>query len=60
MGYDAYMKRKMTLKAFEKTAADKAADRKGAKKAGMSLKAWERSAADKKADAKAVKRINRK
>lgn len=49
---------KMTMKRFEKTAADKKMDRAGAKKAGMSVKKWENSAADKKADAAAVKKMN--
>jgi hypothetical protein len=37
---------------YEGSAADDAADRKGAKAAGVSLKEWEGSAADKRADAK--------
>jgi hypothetical protein len=45
---------------FEGSKADKAQDRKGAKKAGMSLKAWERSAADKKADAAGQRRLDKK
>lgn len=44
---------------WESSRADKAADRKGARKAGMTLKEWERSAADKKADAKARKKMKK-
>ena len=51
---------KMTQKAYERTPADKAADRKGAKKAGMSVAKWEKSAADRKADKAAIKKINAK
>ena len=51
---------KMTMKKFEKTAADKKIDREGAKKAGVSMKKWEGSAADKKADKAAVKKMNAK
>ena len=51
---------KMTAKAYERSAADKAADRKGAKKAGVSVAKWEKSAADRKADKAAVKKINAK
>ena len=39
-------------KKWEGSKADKAADKKGAKKARMSLKKWEKSAADKKMDKK--------
>ena len=49
---------KMTMKRFEKTAADKKLDKAGAKKAGVSIKKWEGSAADKKADKAAVKKMN--
>ena len=40
---------------WEGSAADKRADKAGAKKAGVSLKKWEGSAADRKMDAKAMK-----
>lgn len=40
---------------WEGSKADRAADRKGAKRAGVSMKKWEGSAADKKADAKGRK-----
>jgi hypothetical protein len=49
---------KMTMKAWEKTAADKKMDKAGAKKAGMSMKKWENSKADKKADVAAVRKMN--
>lgn len=39
-------------KKCEGSKADKAADKKGAKKAGMTMKEWEKSAADKKMDKK--------
>lgn len=45
---------------FEGSKADKAEDRKGAKKAGMSLKAWEKSAADKRMDAAAAKKMKKR
>lgn len=45
----------MAKGSYERSAADRAADRKGAKKAGVSLKKWEGSAADKRLDAKAMK-----
>ena len=45
---------------WEGSAADRAADRKGAKKAGVSLKKWEGSPADRKMDAKAMKKGKRK
>lgn len=41
---------------YEKSAADKKADRAGAKKAGVSLKKWEGSKADKAADRKAMRK----
>ena len=53
-------KPKMTMAKYERTAADKKADKAGAKKAGMSVKAWERSKADAKADRAAVSKINAK
>ena len=52
-------KKPMTAKAYERSAADKAADRKGAKKAGVSLAKWEGSKADRAADQKAMKRAKR-
>lgn len=42
---------------WEGSAADKTADRKGARKAGMSMKAWEKSPQDKRMDAAAQKRM---
>ena len=44
---------------WEGSKADRAADKKGAKKAGKSMKAWEGSAADRKMDAKARKKGKR-
>lgn len=49
----------MTMKAYERTEADKKADRAGAKKAGMSVAKWERSKADARADKAAVRKINK-
>lgn len=40
---------------YEGSPADKAADKKGAAKAGKSVKAYEGSRADRKADAKGAK-----
>lgn len=42
--------------AYERSAADRKADKAGAKKAGVSQKKWEGSAADRKADAKAKRK----
>lgn len=53
-------KKPMTMKAYERSAADKKADRKGAKKAGVSVAKWEKSKADEKADRAAIKKINAK
>lgn len=50
----------MTAKKYETTKQDKAADRRGAKKAGVSVAKWEKSAADKKSDKKAISAINKK
>jgi len=44
---------------WEGSKADRAVDKKGAKKAGKSMKAWEGSAADRKMDAKARKKGKR-
>lgn len=52
-------KKPMTMSKYERSDADKKADRAGAKKAGVSLKKWEASKQDKAADQKAVKKINR-
>ena len=41
-------------KPYEGSPADKAADKRNAKKAGVPVKKWEGSPADEKADAKAV------
>lgn len=49
-------KKPRTMAAYERSAADKRADKAGAKKAGVSMKQWEGSAADKRADAKAMKK----
>ena len=45
---------------WEDSKADKAADRKGAKKARVPLKKWEGSPADRKMDAKAMKKGKRR
>ena len=45
---------------YEGSAADRAKDKKGAKKAGVSLKTWERGAADKKADAAGQRKLDAK
>ena len=45
---------------YEGSAADNAADRRNAKKAGMSVKAWEGSAGDRKADAAGQRALDRK
>lgn len=45
---------------YEGSAADRAKDKAGAKKAGMTMKQWEKSAADKKADAKGQKVLDAK
>ncbi len=44
---------------YEGSPKDKAADKKGAKKAGMDMKAWEKSPMDKKADAKGQKAMTK-
>lgn len=46
-------------KKWEGSKADRAADRKGAKRDGETLKVYERSAADQKADAKAQAKLNK-
>ena len=43
-------------KKWEGSAADKMADKAGAKKAGVSLKKWEKSKADEKVDKKMSKK----
>ncbi len=45
---------------FEGSAADRAEDRRNAKKHGVTLKAWEKSAGDKKADAAGQRALDRK
>ena len=45
---------------YEGSAADRAKDKKGAKKAGMTIKAWEKSAADKKADKAGQRKLDAK
>lgn len=47
-------------KKYEGSPADKAEDRRAAKKLGVPLKKYERSAADKKADAKGQKMLDRR
>lgn len=47
---------KMTMKQYERSSADKKADKAGAKKAGVSVAKWEGSKADKAADRKALKK----
>ena len=42
---------------YEGSAADRRADKKGAKKAGFSMAKWERSAADRKQDAAGRKKM---
>lgn len=54
------MASKNALAKYEKSAADKKADKAGAKKAGVGLKKYENSAADKKADKAAVKKMRKK
>jgi hypothetical protein len=50
----------MKAKRFENSPADKAEDKRNAKKMGMPLAKYERSAADKKADAKGQNRLDAK
>lgn len=50
----------MTMKKFEGSKADKAKDKKMAKKKGISVKKWEGSKADQKMDRAAVKKANKK
>lgn len=45
---------------YEGSAADRAKDKAGAKKAGVSMKAWEKSGADKKADAAGQRKLDAK
>ena len=45
---------------YEGSKADKAADKRGAKKAGMSMKEWEKSGSDKAADKKGQKAMDAK
>lgn len=45
-------------KRFEGSPADKAEDKRGAKKAGVSVKAWEGSPSDKRADAAGQRKLN--
>ena len=45
---------------YEGSAADRAKDKKGAKKAGMTMKQWEKSDADKKADAAGQRKMDAK
>jgi len=50
----------MTMKKFEGSKADKAKDKKMAKKKGVSMSKWEGSKADQKMDRAAVKKANKK
>lgn len=50
---------KMTMKKFEGSKADKAKDKREAKKRGMPMKKWEGSKADEKMDRAAVKKANK-
>lgn len=45
---------------YEGSAADRRADKKGAKKSGMTMKTWEKSPMDKRQDAAAVKKMRKK
>jgi hypothetical protein len=45
---------------YEGSAADRAADRKAAKKAGMTMTQWEKTAADKKKDAVGQRNLDKK
>lgn len=54
------MAKKTSMKAYERSAADRKADKAGARKAGVSVKAWEGSRADRAADRKALRKINKK
>jgi hypothetical protein len=45
---------------YEGSKADRAADKRNAKKAGFSLKTWEKSAADRREDAKGQRALDRK
>lgn len=47
-------------KGYEVSKADKAADKKGAKKAGVSMKKWEGSKADERMDRAAMKKKGKK
>lgn len=51
--------KKMTMKAFERSAMDKKADKAGAKKAGVSMKKWEGSKADMAADKKMMAKMKK-
>lgn len=54
------MAKKMTLKKYERSAADRKEDRHFARKAGISEKEYEGSAADMRRDRAAVKKANKK
>lgn len=53
-------KKPMTMKQYERSGADKRADKANAKKAGVSVKKWEGSKADEKADRAGLKKMNAK
>lgn len=48
------------VKKYEGSSADKANDKKQAKKRGMTLKKWEGSSADRKMDAAGQKKLDKK
>lgn len=59
-GMHAKANQPMTMKRYEGSAADKAKDRKMAKKKGVPVKKWEGSKEDERMDRAAVRKANRK
>jgi hypothetical protein len=53
------MAKKVTMKQYETSKADKTADKGEAKAASMPVKAWEKTKGDAKADKAQLKRINK-
>lgn len=53
------MRKKITMKAYERSSADKRADKAAARHKGVSIEAYEGSKADMKADRAAVKKMNK-
>ena len=51
---------KMTMKKWEKSKADKSADKAAAKKKGIPMAKWEGSKADERMDKAALKKANKK